>query len=133
MDIDKIVKLAIGKLEVGDGDIVAVVPDASMDDDAKEALVKGCSRVTELLGVKFLVFPAGVTLSVVKERKAMDTCGGHQSVFGETTSVMDPSLLQGSKLVCVRCGQPQFDTPSGVTCVNGHGGANGVLARDYRG
>jgi len=25
---------------------------------------------------------------------------------------------------CSICGEPQFHTPSGVTCLNGHGGAN---------
>lgn len=29
-------------------------------------------------------------------------------------------------LMCSVCGQPQFDTPSGITCGNGHGGATGV-------
>ena len=28
-------------------------------------------------------------------------------------------------LLCTLCGSPQFETPSGVTCANGHGGADG--------
>ena len=28
-------------------------------------------------------------------------------------------------LLCALCGSPQFETPSGVTCANGHGGADG--------
>jgi len=26
-------------------------------------------------------------------------------------------------LICSVCGAPQFDTPSGISCGNGHGGA----------
>lgn len=29
-------------------------------------------------------------------------------------------------LLCADCGEPQFDTPSGVTCCNGHGGADSI-------
>lgn len=31
--------------------------------------------------------------------------------------------LQPVATACSACGAPQFDTPSGVTCKNGHGGA----------
>lgn len=30
---------------------------------------------------------------------------------------------QAVKLTCAVCGMPQFMTPSGMTCLNGHGGA----------
>jgi len=33
---------------------------------------------------------------------------------------------------CIRCGEKQFNTPSGVTCKNGHGGAEGV-SREVKG
>ena len=30
-------------------------------------------------------------------------------------------------VVCAVCGAPQFQTPSGPTCVNGHGGADAAI------
>jgi dCTP deaminase len=33
---------------------------------------------------------------------------------------------QYNGLMCADCGEPQFETASGVTCKNGHGGAEGV-------
>jgi len=37
---------------------------------------------------------------------------------------------KGPKLYCTECGQPQFNTTSGETCKNGHGGAPGVPKKD---
>lgn len=34
--------------------------------------------------------------------------------------------LAASAPLCDECGEPQFDTPSGLTCPNGHGGAASV-------
>lgn len=31
-----------------------------------------------------------------------------------------------STSLCAECGEPQFDTPSGITCCNGHGGADSI-------
>lgn len=31
---------------------------------------------------------------------------------------------------CSACGEPQFSSPSGMTCVNGHGGADSILVED---
>lgn len=31
----------------------------------------------------------------------------------------------GEVVYCVDCGEPQFETPSGICCKNGHGGADG--------
>lgn len=35
-----------------------------------------------------------------------------------------PNVILCNK--CSICGEPQFNTPSGITCVNGHGGADSV-------
>jgi len=35
-------------------------------------------------------------------------------------------------LVCKICGQEQFDTPSGTSCINGHGGVEGIKKRKLR-
>lgn len=35
-------------------------------------------------------------------------------------------------LLCSECGQPQYDTPYGAVCMNGHGGAPGVEPRAQR-
>ena len=43
------------------------------------------------------------------------------AALGETEPEMQPT-----KLVCPICVEPQFNTPSGVTCCNGHGGMEGV-------
>lgn len=36
---------------------------------------------------------------------------------------MDLAKYIGKSLTCSECGMPQFETPSGLTCKNGHGGA----------
>ena len=37
----------------------------------------------------------------------------------------EESGLKPNRLFCVVCGNPQFETKHGVTCTNGHGGAEG--------
>ena len=56
-----------------------------------------------------------------------------QDVRSPTKAVMlyhepprDPYALAYTGLWCAVCGEPQFNTPSGVTCANRHGGADGV-------
>lgn len=50
----------------------------------------------------------------------------------EVAAVLDEQSLPGlpdtrlNGLKCSECGEPQYDSPYGVTCVNGHGGADGV-------
>lgn len=50
----------------------------------------------------------------------------------EVATVLDEQSLPGlpdtrlNGLKCSECGEPQYDSPYGVTCVNGHGGADGV-------
>jgi len=34
-------------------------------------------------------------------------------------------ILNG--LICSICGKPQFDSPSGTVCENGHGGVEGLI------
>lgn len=43
------------------------------------------------------------------------------ATLGETKPEM-----RSIKLVCPICGEPQFNTPSGATCCNGHGGVEGI-------
>ena len=46
----------------------------------------------------------------------------YSSMYGEMKLSEDKSVkYTGSK--CSECGEPQFESPSGITCVNGHGGA----------
>lgn len=33
---------------------------------------------------------------------------------------------KNAKTLCLLCGEPQFETPSGITCKNGHGGAPSI-------
>lgn len=43
--------------------------------------------------------------------------------IGTTAHVVMPEpTLTGTN--CADCGMPQYDTPSGVSCINGHGGAD---------
>ena len=41
--------------------------------------------------------------------------------------VLAVCTVTGKQLHCTVCGEPQFMTPSGATCANGHGGAPGVV------
>lgn len=45
-----------------------------------------------------------------------------QVLFGETAA---------NGLLCGVCGEPQFNTASGVVCSNGHGGVNGMSPETY--
>jgi hypothetical protein len=48
--------------------------------------------------------------------------------FGDPSDNFEYAIyLPKSKLgtVCSICGEPQFETPSGASCKNGHGGAEG--------
>lgn len=38
----------------------------------------------------------------------------------------EPEMVTSTGLVCAVCRRPQFDTPGGRSCENGHGGADGV-------
>lgn len=42
----------------------------------------------------------------------------------------DGENLEYTGLFCSECGEPQFDTPPGVTCANGHGGAEPVTGME---
>ena len=47
--------------------------------------------------------------------------------FGEMVSIEEPSspdaIQETKNTTCSVCGKPQFTTPSGIVCENGHGGA----------
>lgn len=49
-------------------------------------------------------------------------------IFELCASLPDEPLLDDRTLVCSLCGQPQFETHSGTTCENGHGGAEGYYS-----
>lgn len=39
---------------------------------------------------------------------------------------IEERVLTTTNKRCAECGEPQFDTPSGLTCKNGHGGADSI-------
>ena len=41
-------------------------------------------------------------------------------------------MLKHRRVFCATCGELQFDTPSGVTCKNGHGGEESLYRRPKR-
>jgi hypothetical protein len=56
---------------------------------------------------------------------------GEMSVSNRTTPIITEESIEECKkdlngLNCSDCGEPQFNTPSGPSCENGHGGVSGV-------
>ncbi len=79
-------------------------------------------------------------------REPRGASGGR--VFGDPVEALRAALIEDERVQrdvarkyagaakvggvkCGFCGEPQFDTPSGATCVNGHGGADGVLVEQH--
>jgi len=68
------------------------------------------------------------------DKKSGLTVFGHPDLFDKPCQAVDEIKLTwlsaghliSSNLVCEECGLPQYNTPSGMTCDNGHGGAEGV-------
>lgn len=42
------------------------------------------------------------------------------------------ATFEPNGLVCALCGKPQFETPSGASCENGHGGEDGMTLEEYQ-
>lgn len=105
-----------------DPDGVVIVPFNPTAENMAHALL-------EIIGPKLLE-GTGVQLLKVKIE---ETYKCHASAIlepGKDLRQPPPSpesqgwILNGFK--CVVCDEPQFDTPSGVVCKNGHGGVRGV-------
>lgn len=49
-------------------------------------------------------------------------------ISGYLDALNQPPVPQPTPLLCGACGEPQFNTPSGLICKNGHGGAESLDA-----
>lgn len=52
------------------------------------------------------------------------------NVLDRTLSEDSPPVVQYNGLFCSVCHEPQFSSPGGETCPNGHGGATGITQED---
>jgi hypothetical protein len=60
---------------------------------------------------------------------ALDDCKDQCNVLIPLLAALrqdDPRDATPTDLRCSTCGESQFDTPSGLTCANGHGGADSI-------
>lgn len=48
------------------------------------------------------------------------------AVLREVAGTVPEPEAEPTQLFCSLCHEPQFETPAGTTCVNGHGGADGI-------
>lgn len=87
-------------------------------------------QVTVLLdGGRTVRLPAAVFVAVavkMVEEASQDVRSPTKAVMLYHEPPRDPYALAYTGLWCAVCGEPQFNTPSGVTCANRHGGADGV-------
>lgn len=70
-------------------------------------------------------------MSVLSKHKCSDNKYGLAKLIGYeiiTEKDKESNLSKEVKLatVCSVCGEPQYDTPSGTVCKNGHGGCRGI-------
>ncbi len=87
------------------------LPEPTVDDDLKDLMERFSKKPAG--SNKVMPYPVEDPLS----RKEPEVSpGSFADVVNERTK-----SLTGTK--CSECGSPQFSTPSGVTCENGHGGA----------
>jgi hypothetical protein len=61
----------------------------------------------------------------ISEFLASETPGQVQAEENHDNPWNDPNI-KPTDYVCDICGEPQWDSPSGIMCINGHGGASGT-------
>ena len=95
------------RIELKDGKYVII-----QEDDGRQYALRHGEPWRDLTGDKMV----GAMFDRIEELSAQLGTG----------TVYSPQLGGYNGLSCSLCGAPQFNTPSGPTCDNGHGGALGV-------
>ena len=95
-------------------------------------LAVGTDNMTKILGTQ--ADAAKVNKDFVQIDIPTDKAGlmaWIQQMLDETLNAIEPEVSGSTEAVvtihrCSECNEPQFQTPSGLTCENGHGGADSV-------
>jgi hypothetical protein len=119
--------------------------DAEVTLNGKDHRVQWCKGTLAIFGVDteeeaLAVLGGGVALDVAKMRNALPAPAARAELpvkdgadDGDDVDEVDAAEREAMRepayngLVCVECGEPQFRTPAGDSCANGHGGAEGVM------
>lgn len=80
------------------------------------------SQAQDDIGTMAIEWP-NLAIQVEEVKKALGKLPGEQGILGKTTTMMIVDEIGKLNTTCSVCGEPQFNTPSGDTCKNGHGGA----------
>jgi uncharacterized protein GlcG (DUF336 family) len=122
-------------LRLQPGDVVVLKSDNLIASGTTQALITQAAGVmTRFVGfrVSVIVIPADAEVDVLRSGDGTSILPHEQAAQKASTPI--PMPPQGTNAwrvakgpnICSTCREPQFQTPSGMTCRNGHGGAEGV-------